>query len=200
MKNQTTETNEEVQTNETTQQWEVTESNESNWDESVQSEEASENLKVAVAKYREELKKYKWVDPEEYKKLVEERQQAEEKERLRKGKYEDVINEYKSKLEEAKKYETFYQANVQREEWKLEWLMQNVPEDKKDIVNKIIWKSDNVFEKVEILNELLPTFKKPDFSSAPWSESKSTDLKNDLEEAKAKWDIRWLIFNAKAKN
>lgn len=195
----TTESNE-TQTNETTEKSEDVKEDKSVEDKSVQSDETSENLKVAVAKYREELKKYKGVDPEEYKKLVEERQQAEEKEKMRKWKYEELLNEYKSKLDEAKKYEDFYNSNVQREQGKLEWLIQNITEEKREFVNKIISKTNDVFEKVEIVSELIPTFKKPDFSSAPWSESKSTDIKNDLEQAKAKGDISWLIANARPLN
>jgi len=131
-----------------------------------------DNLKKALAKQRAELKKYKGIDPDEYKNLVKEKQSLEEKEKLKKWKYEEIINDYKSKLEETEKYKSFYEANVQREEWKLEWLLQNVPQEKKGFVEKIIWKAENVFEKVELLNELIPTFQKQDFIANPWSEGR----------------------------
>jgi len=41
-------------------------------------------LKKALAKQRAELKKYKGIDPDEYKNLVKEKQSLEEKEKLKK--------------------------------------------------------------------------------------------------------------------
>lgn len=122
-----------------------------------------ENMLAAL---KEERNKYKGVDPEEYERLKKERHEMEEKDKLKKGKYEEVINGLKEELSESKQYKEFYEQNLAKAEGKLEALIEQVPEEKRDFVNKVIDGKD-VFTKTDLVKELIPTFKKQDFSSTP---------------------------------
>lgn len=157
-----------------------------------------ENMQAALREEREKLKKYKDIDPDHYRELLKEKENAEEKEKLRKGKYEEVISELKGKVEESTKYKDFYESHLTKQEGVFEWLMSQVPEDKKTLVEKVTKNASNIIEKVEILNDLLPSFKQPDFSATPNGSDRANPT-NELEQAKKKWDIFGMIANAPSK-
>lgn len=104
------------------------------------------------------------------------------------------IEEAKSKLDalewKATKYDEFTTKTLEEKVGK-------IPEEKRDFVNKVLW-DKTLEEKLELLDWFIEDYSKKDFSNKPWGQWKDpSEAETKLDEAKKKWDIRWVIANAK---
>jgi hypothetical protein len=69
---------------------------------------------------KEARNKSKGVDKSEYDELKKFRDDSEKKEKMKKGKYEEIINDLESKISESSKYKDFYDNHLVRQEGVLE--------------------------------------------------------------------------------
>ena len=170
------------ETTETTTEEKETESSDVERNKTLAIQQERERRKEAEAKLREYEKK---------------EADAIEKDKIKKWRYEEVLNEQKAKIEAYEKerdelmsyrdnYSKLLDSQVEAE-------FAKIPEAKKDFAKKLIeWKSHN--DKLEIVKEFASTFWNYD-ANPKWSKIANTDL-SWFEQAKSNNDIRWMIANA----
>jgi len=161
-------------------EWEVIE---------TKTKDNSDNLKVALQQERQARKELS----EKLAIFEKEKQDMEEKEKMKKGKYEEVISEYKTKLDpleqKAKAYDELIAKQTQEMQEQFKKIEKEIPQTLKDKYTGII---DNlsIEKKVSFYKNLLEDTKKEAFTQTPWVNSAWSDGSADEAKAKA------LGFNA----
>ena len=159
----------------------------------VKIEELAENYKKAMLQERTEKKEVVTKLSEYEAQLAEyKRKDAElqEKEKLKKGKYEEVIEEQKAKLSELEKKALAYDELIAKRNTALEWevktLKEQIPEALQNKYSNIIDKLD-LDERVSFYKNILEDIKWQDYSTKPWNDWVSAKWDVEMEQAKSKW-------------
>lgn len=192
----TNETNIAETTNEATTQ---TESNEATtteaWsEEKTQEQVAEENKAIALKQEREKRKELE----NKLQEFEKEKADLIEKEKIKKWKHEEVINEQKTRLQELEwqlnELSAIKEEYTKLMDWQLQSEMWKIPEAKKDFVQKAIsWKSFS--EQMEFVKEFSSAFWDYTANTSPWK-NLTGDKTSAFEQAKATWDISQMLKNA----
>lgn len=165
-----------------------------------------ENSKSEIArkeaKYKADIEAMR-IEKEELETYRKEKATREEKDKISKGKQNEVIEEYKKKLEELEwelpKYKSYYEKEVERKQAELDKQIETIPDDRKGFINKVLSKADSVDEKIELLGELTKQIPNERWKE-PTQSTKWHWAVSEYEVAKWKRDVFAMISNAPTKN
>ena len=145
--------------------------------------ELNNNKTIALKIEREEKAKTLW-ELEELRKF---KQELEEKEKKKKGQYEELLTEkeelIKTLSEKAKQFDEYMTTLQETKTKEFENVIKDIPDNLKEKYSKI---TDKLVleDKIEFYKNLATDIKKEDFSNQPWNNG--ADIKNEwLEKAKA---------------
>jgi len=138
-------------------------------------------------------------DLEELNKLREEKKKMEDKKLKEKWKYEELLKEKETELEELKKqiegvvwYKEKYTSFMEKQ---LETKIDEFPEEKKEFIKKLIeWKEHE--SQLELLEWFKKEFGGDSFWWIPKTEWEPPKNNTEFDEAKKKWDISSMLSNA----
>lgn len=147
-----------------------------------------ENSKSEIArkeaKYKADIEAMR-IEKEELEAYRKEKATREEKDKISKGKQNEVIEEYKKKFEdiepEFNKYKSYYEKEVERKTLKVTEQLEAIPETEREFVSNILSKTNDVDEKLDLLKGLNDRFWiKKDRWKEPW-EKKPPEKLTDFE-------------------
>jgi BMFP domain-containing protein YqiC len=159
--------------------------------------EVEANKTIAL---REEREKRKALESE-LEELRKFKTDLDEKEKKKKWQYEELLTEkdnlINSLSEKAKKFDDYLIKLQETKTKELEVISKDIPDNLKEKYSKITDKLD-LEDKIDFYKNLITDIKKEDFSNTPKSEwIEQTKANWNYSQAKSKWDILWMLKNAK---